>query len=105
MCRNTIQCIPFTNKATNKGPFWISTSVIFALFITSSVAGSISAWLNHAAYKYDLTGLSTAVVVIYLYATALPAIIWGMGRYFSYQISLLRVVNIFGYGLTIWIPV
>ncbi|KAJ3053789.1 hypothetical protein HK097_003354 [Rhizophlyctis rosea] len=89
------------------GPFWIATSVIFALFITSSVAGSIAAYINSKSYKYEdsLTGLSTAVAVIYIYAAAFPAVVWGLGRYFSYSIGLLQLFDVFGYALTIWIPV
>ncbi|KAJ3296296.1 hypothetical protein HK104_001776 [Borealophlyctis nickersoniae] len=88
------------------GPFWISTSVIFALFVTSTVAGSMAAWLNdQKGYTWKLDGLSTAVAAIYIYATALPALVWGIGRYFSVPMNLLQIVDVFGYGLTIWIPV
>ncbi|KAJ3045703.1 hypothetical protein HDV00_007829 [Rhizophlyctis rosea] len=89
------------------GPFWIATSAIFALFITSYVADSIKYWLDDKTDEFvpDLTALSTAVAVIYIYTAAFPTVIWALGRYFSYNIGLLQLFDVFGYALTIWIPV
>ncbi|KAJ3329390.1 hypothetical protein HDU76_007995 [Blyttiomyces sp. JEL0837] len=87
------------------GPFWISTTVIFSLFITSSMAGSIYAYIRHQNYDYDMTMLSYAVSSVYFYVTVLPGVIWGLARYFGTPIKFLDLIDLYGYGMTVWIPV
>ncbi|KAI9355337.1 hypothetical protein DFJ73DRAFT_273569 [Zopfochytrium polystomum] len=87
------------------GPFWISTTVIFALFVTSSIAGSIYAYIHNAPYTYDMTLLSIAVSTVYIYVTLLPGLLWGMARYFGSPIKFFDLIDLYGYGMTIWIPV
>ncbi|KAJ3410899.1 hypothetical protein HDV05_003030 [Chytridiales sp. JEL 0842] len=87
------------------GPFWISTTVIFALFVTSSIAASIYAYLDSKPYIYDMTLLSFAVSTVYIYVTLLPGIVWGLCRYFGAPMSFFELVDLYGYGLSIWIPV
>ncbi|RCH77543.1 hypothetical protein CU098_005315, partial [Rhizopus stolonifer] len=50
------------------GPFWIATSVVFSVFVCSSLAGSLAAYMSGKPYVYDFTLLSFAVVVVYIYA-------------------------------------
>ncbi|KAI8848798.1 hypothetical protein BC829DRAFT_393454 [Chytridium lagenaria] len=72
------------------GPFWISTTVIFCLFMTSTVAGSISAYLNSQKdYTFSMTLLTMASISVYVYVMVMPAL----------------ALNVYGYGLAIWIPV
>ena len=87
------------------GPFWIATSVIFAVFVCSSLAGSLAAYMSGQPHVYDFTLLSFAVVVVYLYAFLCPALVWASTKYFGCQPNLLDIINYYGYGLTIWIPV
>jgi hypothetical protein len=46
------------------GPFWLPTTLIFALFLSSSLSASISAYLSGQPYAYDFTRLSVAVSVV-----------------------------------------
>jgi len=87
------------------GPFWLSTTVIFLLFVTSSLAGSISAYLSDDVYGYDFTVLSFAVFVVYFYVFACPVFVWAALKYFGCQPSLLELWAVYGYGLTVWLPV
>jgi len=87
------------------GPFWISTTVIFALFVTSNMAGSLAAKVDGSAYFYNFRLLSYAVFVIYLYAFGCPLLVWGATKYYGCQPRLLEIIDLYGYGLTVWIPV
>lgn len=87
------------------GPFWISTTVILALWVTSSIAGSIAAYSSGEEYNYDITLLSFALGTVYIYASAVPVILWGILKYFKAPGHLLHLLDVFGYGLMIWIPV
>lgn len=90
------------------GPFWTLTTVIFALFVFSSLAASIASYLSHpsAQYDYNFQLLSIAVSLVYAYGLALPALLWGALRYMGVQEwSLVEAVAVWGYGQFVWIPV
>jgi ABC-type glycerol-3-phosphate transport system permease component len=87
------------------GPFWISTTVVFSVFVCSSLAGSLAAYIAGQTHEYDFRTLSVAVFVIYMYGFFCPAAVWAATKYFGCQPSLLDIVNYYGYGLTIWVPV
>ncbi|CAO3695980.1 unnamed protein product [Rhizopus stolonifer] len=93
------------NQPDLYGPFWVATSVVFSLFVCSSLAGSLAAYIAGTSYVYDFTLLSFAVVDVYTYAFLCPTLVWASTKYFGCQPSLLEIINYYGYGLTIWIPV
>ncbi|KAF9190747.1 hypothetical protein BGZ51_008262 [Haplosporangium sp. Z 767] len=87
------------------GPFWIPTTVVFVLFVTSSIVESINAYVSSTPYAYNIRQLTFAFGTIYMYAFLVPALIWGATKYFGCQPDLLEMLALYGYGLTIWIPV
>ncbi|CAO3595246.1 unnamed protein product [Absidia cylindrospora] len=87
------------------GPFWIPTTVVFAVFVCSSLAGSLAAYMAGVKHLYDFRQLSYAVFVVYMYAFLCPVLVWASTKYFGCQPSLLEIINYYGYGLTIWVPV
>ncbi|TPX68413.1 hypothetical protein SpCBS45565_g03108 [Spizellomyces sp. 'palustris'] len=92
------------------GPFWIATTVIFALFATSTVAGFLATstgagQINNDEYTYDITLLSLAVSTIYFYTSVVPLVLWGILKYFKGPANLLELIDMYGYALAVWIPV
>ena len=87
------------------GPFWIPTTVIFVMFAASSGVESVTARWKGQTYAYDLSRLVTAASTIYTYLFAVPLVVFAIGRYYNSTIKLFDLINVFGYGLTIWIPV
>ncbi|KAI8075041.1 hypothetical protein BC940DRAFT_287277 [Gongronella butleri] len=87
------------------GPFWITTTVVFAVFVCSSLAGSLAAYMNSAEYEYDFRQLSYAVFVIYSYTFITPVVMWASTKYFGCQPSLLEIVDYYGYSMTVWVPI
>ncbi|KAI1320977.1 hypothetical protein EDD11_009300 [Mortierella claussenii] len=87
------------------GPFWIATTVIFVLFVTGSIVDSINAYTNGTVYSYDIFQLTFAFGTIYTYAFVVPLMVWGATKYFGCQPDLLEMFALYGYALTIWIPV
>ncbi|KAI9493648.1 hypothetical protein BDB00DRAFT_763199 [Zychaea mexicana] len=110
-CLKTVYPVgDFANDTLNNqpdlyGPFWISTTVVFALFVCSSLAGSLAAYIANVPHESDFRLLSYAVGVVYTYGFLCPALVWAATKYFGCQPSLLEIINYYGYGLTIWIPV
>lgn len=48
----------------HEGPFWAPTTLIFSLFLTSSLSSSIYAYLDGESYTYDFTRLGAAVSLV-----------------------------------------
>ncbi|THV02179.1 Yip1-domain-containing protein [Dendrothele bispora CBS 962.96] len=90
------------------GPFWTLTTLIFTLFLSSSLAASISAYLSAPGeeYDYDFRLLSTAVGLVYAYGLAVPVLLWVALRYLGVgEWSVVEAVAVWGYGMFVWIPV
>ncbi|RXW20859.1 hypothetical protein EST38_g4979 [Candolleomyces aberdarensis] len=90
------------------GPFWTLTTLIFALFLSSSLAASISAYLSADSEKfdYDFKLLSIAMSLVYAYGIALPVLLWLALRYLGVgEWSVVEAVSLWGYGQFAWIPV
>jgi protein YIPF1/2 len=78
------------------------------LFLSSSLAASISAYLSPTKpeYDYDFTLLSVGVTLVYAYGLALPVAIWLALRYMGVgEWSVVEAVALWGYGQFVWIPV
>jgi len=88
------------------GPFWTLTTLIFSLFVFSSLASSIVAYLSDRPVEYNFQQLSVAVSLIYAYGLGLPALLWIALRYLGVNDwSLVEAIALWGYGQFVWIPV
>ncbi|THH09017.1 hypothetical protein EW145_g2329 [Phellinidium pouzarii] len=90
------------------GPFWTLTTVVFSLFVFSSLAASIASYLSHPAARYDYNFqlLSIAVSLVYAYGLGVPALLWGILKYVGVtEWSLIEAIAVWGYGQFVWIPV
>ena len=87
------------------GPFWIPTTVVFALFASTTITQSLVALFADKPYTYDLTLLSWSLSAVYSFVMFIPAIIWGLATYYKIPLKLLELLDLYGYGMTIWIPV
>lgn len=90
--------VTLNNAPDLYGPFWVPTTLIFALFLSSSLSSSIQAYLAGHTYSYDFTKLSVAVSVIYAYSLAVPAGFWAMMRYWAGvdERGPVEIVSIYG---------
>jgi len=90
------------------GPFWTLTTLAFALFLSSSLAASITKYLSteDAVYDYDFHLLSIAATMVYAYGLALPVLLWLALRYIGVgEWSVVEAISVWGYGQFVWIPV
>jgi hypothetical protein len=113
-CINTLN--PFSPTYTSAhltptpdlyGPFWTLTTLIFALFVTSSLAHSIVSYLSSDPVEYDFALLSTAVGLVYAYGIGVPVLFWLVLRYagISEGWAMAEAVTVWGYSMFVWIPV
>jgi len=99
-----------TPSADLYGPFWTLTTLIFSLFVCSSLASALASWLSHpdaaAVVSYDFGLIFTAVMLVYSYGIALPVLLWFALRYLGVgEWSVVEAVAVWGYGQFVWIPV
>jgi hypothetical protein len=88
------------------GPFWTLTTLIFSLFVFSSLASSISSYLSGIPIDYDFRLLSIAVTLVYTYGIVLPIILWVVLKYLGVgEWTAVEAIAVFGYGQFVWIPV
>ena len=88
------------------GPFWIPTTVIFALFSTSTIAESIAMAWSGKPYTYDMLVLSTACATVYPFVVGVPLVLWGTSKYLQVtNVRLIDLIVIYGYGMALWVPV
>lgn len=108
------------------GPFWVPTTLIFSLFLTSSLSSSITAYLAGQPYAYDFTRLGAAVSLVlvsvaviqyvmkglcfincfrYAYFLGLPVLVWLGLKYWAgvHERSAVEMISLYGYASTVWI--
>ena len=79
--------------------------MIFLLFVTSSIAGSIAAHINGHVYTYDFKILTFGAIAVYVYALVVPLFVWIVLKYLGCRPGFLDTVALYGYAMTVWIPV
>ena len=89
------------------GPFWISTTLIFAMAMTGNLASYISfvATPQHPKWTYNFNQLTLAGSVVYSYVTLLPLLFWMLLRYYEASKKLVDVLCIYGYTLSVFVPI
>ncbi|KAG9128574.1 hypothetical protein FRC07_000007 [Ceratobasidium sp. 392] len=112
--------LPFLPTSTDTkpdlyGPFWTLTTVIFALFVFSSFAASITSYLSAKPFVYDFTLLSIGVrdgwelmkegSLVYAYGLGTPFALWAALRYLGTEWSLVEGFAVWGYAMAVWVPV
>ena len=89
------------------GPFWISTTLIFTMAMSGNLASFASFVPTPAQPKwtYNFNQLTLAGSVVYSYVTLLPMLFWMLLRYYEASKKLVDVLCIYGYTLSIFIPI
>lgn len=91
------------------GPFWISTTIVFLIAVVSNYIG----WQNSggegeaatAAWKYDTDKVTISAALFYGYVGVVGFGIWAVLRWFSGTVTLANIWCIYGYGLSIFLPI
>mmetsp|Transcript_10750 Transcript_10750/g.21798 ORF Transcript_10750/g.21798 Transcript_10750/m.21798 type:complete len:293 (-) Transcript_10750:155-1033(-) len=94
------------------GPFWVATTLIFAMAITGNLAtyiafvpGKKDETGKEIKWTYDFQQLTVAGSVVYSYVTLLPLLFWLLLRYYEASKKLADVLCIYGYTVAIFVPI
>ncbi|KAG1651507.1 Protein YIPF1 [Nymphon striatum] len=89
------------------GPFWICATLVFTIAISGNIADYLrSEGMKKDIWRYDFHKVSFAATAIYTYAWFVPLAIWGLLWYRSSRTSysLMQIICVYGYSLSIYIP-
>lgn len=91
------------------GPFWIVTSLIICLVITSNIGGLLKWFQAPLEYKKisaveAFQKSSVGASVIYSFSFCIPALLWMFSKYKGINLSLLEYICVYGYSFTSVIP-
>ncbi|KYN00668.1 PREDICTED: protein YIPF1 [Cyphomyrmex costatus] len=98
------------------GPFWISVTLVFAIAISENMVNYLqTASSNKYHWRYNFHIVTYAATIIFLYAWIVPLGLWGTlkltNRYSAEEVigyyvpGLLELLCLYGYSLSIYIPV
>lgn len=89
------------------GPFWVCATLIFSVAISGNIASYLQyAYVGNYVWKYDFHKVSIAATVVYSYTSLVPLGLWVLLWYRKSEAryTLLEVVCIYGYSLSIYVP-
>uniref|UniRef100_A0A1A9WWX0 Protein YIPF n=1 Tax=Glossina brevipalpis TaxID=37001 RepID=A0A1A9WWX0_9MUSC len=100
------------------GPFWITITLIFSIAISGNIASFLQHGQDNYQWRYNFHLVSYAATCIFIYANFIPAALWALFKYSlkplqegletenaDYTPTLLSLMCIYGYSLSIYIPV
>lgn len=94
------------------GPIWITATLIFLMFVSATGSNMLSHWLHPGKedhkYEYNFDLLTKSITLFYGYNIIVPAAIYGVttwGLKFPRQISLSKLISIYGYTNVLWFPI
>ncbi|XP_043222727.1 protein YIPF1-like isoform X1 [Amphibalanus amphitrite] len=91
------------------GPFWIGVTLVISI----AVMGNLANYLQVAAagdryhWRYDFHKLTLAATVVFCYSCLVPIALWAVFWWRGVQatVTLLQLVCLYGYSLTVYIPI
>ncbi|CAB61455.1 Protein YIP5 [Schizosaccharomyces pombe] len=87
------------------GPFWITTTVIQALFFSNSITEYARYATGHGTSGYSIKKLISAASIIYGYTTIIAVLLWGILVWNKCNPKLLDCLCLYGYANIVWLPV
>lgn len=94
---------PFLDVVREKpdayGPWWISTTLIFLMSVTSQVTGMLSG----TSFNFEV--VTWAAMTVYSYVGVLAVALWlALNYWLKAPLSLLQCACVVGYSLTVYLP-
>eukprot|EP01041_Mallomonas_annulata_P001499 gene1499-2892_t len=76
-CRRETPFVALINEKPDAyGPFWISTTLVFTIAVTSHINSWLSSWIKGNTWEYDFQSVVTVASLIYGFMGMVPVSIW-----------------------------
>lgn len=85
------------------GTFWVTTTILFLLGISSNFAEYIAYWWAGAGehWNYNFYKISIAAAVFYAFVGLMPLIVWALQRFVvKAKLRVVQIYCVYGYSLT-----
>jgi len=80
------------------GPFWIATTLVFFVAVTSNMSAYLHAE-EKSAFEYDISHLFRAMILLYSYALILPVAYYFLFNCLSIPMTFMELFCLYGYSL------
>lgn len=93
------------------GFFWITGSLVFMIFVSSTGSNILASWLRRSpetSYQYSFDLLTMSIILFYGYTITVPMILYIITTFllkFQRRLSLVQLVSLYGYTNTLWFPI
>lgn len=88
------------------GPFWLSTTLIFAIAASSNFASWMSFLKTtaHPYWTYDFNLVVSATSLVYGFTFGVPLCLWAVCKYLQIPLGLISAICLYGYSTAVFIP-
>jgi hypothetical protein len=84
------------------GPFWVCTTLVFAMAAAGNFANYLSS-SSTAPWSYDFNKVTLAACVVYGYGFMIPMLVNFMAMYYTQGVGFVSLVCLYGYSLTAFV--
>ncbi|CUM46222.1 unnamed protein product [Debaryomyces fabryi] len=92
------------------GFIWITGTLIFLMFVSSTGANILSEWIHSddKKYEYSFELLTLSISLFYGYNILVPLILYVSTTWvlkFPHRLSLTKLISVYGYTNILWFPI
>lgn len=92
------------DKPDAYGPFWIATSLIFTVAVSSHISRWLTSWLAGQNWEYNFESVVTSASIIYGFAVGAPFVFYLILGQYGAKFKLINAICLYGYSLFIYLP-
>ncbi|CUM51526.1 unnamed protein product [Debaryomyces tyrocola] len=92
------------------GFIWITGTLIFLMFVSSTGANILSEWIHSddKKYEYSFELLTLSISLFYGYNVLVPLVLYVLTTWvlkFPHRLSLTKLISVYGYTNILWFPI
>ena len=85
------------------GPFWVATSLVFVVAVSSHVSSWLTSWMSGKNWEYNFESVVTSASIVYGFAAGAPLVMYLILGQYGARFKLISAVCLYGYSLSIYI--
>lgn len=93
-----------TDKPDAYGPFWIATSLLFSIAVSSHISRWLSSWMSGLNWEYNFESVVTSASIVYGFAIAVPLVVYIILGQYGARFKYITALCLYGYSLFVYIP-
>ena len=86
------------------GPFWIATSLVFTVAVSSHISQWLSSWMSGHNWEYNFESAVQSASIVYGFAIGAPLVMYLILGQYGARFKFISATCLYGYSLVIYIP-